>query len=198
MKKKFTPLPTVSLAEDSSYYKPVLHASRPVTPDDQAIHVMTHFRNVVAVTIQPEATIDEANETMISHGVRLLLVTNPENIIAGVITASDILGEKPMLHLKDFGGKREDIKVSDIMMSAEEINVLRLSDVLSAKVGNIVETLEEAGHQHLLVVESGNGAAQQTVCGIFSATQIGKQLGVPIEPANIARTFAELEKVINK
>ncbi len=34
------------------------------------------------------------------------------------------------------------------------------------------------------------------ICGIFSATQIARQIGLPIEPANIAKTFLELERAI--
>jgi hypothetical protein len=31
------------------------------------------------------------------------------------------------------------------------------------------------------------------VCGIFSATQIGRQLGMPIATFEVAHTFAEIE-----
>jgi hypothetical protein len=54
-------------------------------------------------------------------------------------------------------------------------------------VGNIVLTLKNANRQHALVVEPHEDAAlsgAEIVRGIFSTTQIGKQLGMEIQPTN--------------
>jgi hypothetical protein len=40
-------------------------------------------------------------------------------------------------------------------------------------------------------------ASARTICGIFSLTQIARQLGIPQQQVHdIARTFAEIEAVI--
>ena len=49
-----------------------------------------------------------------------------------------------------------------------------------AEVGHIVATLKAAGRQHALVAESGPDGTAQTVRGIFSLSQIARQLGVTI------------------
>jgi len=57
---------------------------------------------------------------------------------------------------------------------------------------HVVATLRRAGRQHTLVVEQ-NSNGQQVVRGLFSATQIARQLGVAIQTDEVARTFYEIE-----
>jgi hypothetical protein len=64
--------------------------------------------------------------------------------------------------------------------------------VRAAKVGHIVATLQSTGRQHALVVEQ-DASGRQVVRGVFSATQVARQLGVAIPTSEIARTFAEIE-----
>jgi hypothetical protein len=44
-----------------------------------------------------------------------------------------------------------------------------------------------------LVVEEDREANKQTLRGIFSASQIARQLGVELTTHEVARTFAEIE-----
>jgi hypothetical protein len=85
--------------------------------------------------------------------------------------------------------------VSDVMTVQSELEVLNLVDVLKAKVGNILVTLKASGRQHAMVVEE-NADGSQTVRGLFSATQIARQLGLQIKTAEIANIFAEIEAAV--
>jgi hypothetical protein len=84
--------------------------------------------------------------------------------------------------------------VGDIMTPAEHVEVLALADVEGARVGHVVETLKRAGRQHALVVES-NGT-RSMVRGIFSVSQIARQLGLPLQTSEVARTFADIEAAL--
>jgi hypothetical protein len=55
----------------------------------------------------------------------------------------------------------------------------------------------KAGRQHALVVES-DGRSRQIVRGLFSATQIARQLGATIQTSEIARTFSEIEALLSR
>ena len=57
---------------------------------------MTDFESTTAIIILPGDTVDEAHRRMIQRGVRLLLVVDEDRSVLGVITATDILGEKPV------------------------------------------------------------------------------------------------------
>jgi CBS domain-containing protein len=177
--------------------------SRPVRPvsivtlDAPALDVMTDLEKEKAVTIDPKASIDTANRLMMASGVRLLLVTEPPDRVVGLITATDLLGEKPMQVLGRTPGRAySEIVVQNIMSPAEEIEVLAFDAVRTARVGDVVTTLREAGRLHALVVAHSGSAATPVIRGIFSATQISKQLGIRVDTTQPAKTFAELEAIL--
>ncbi len=70
--------------------------------------------------------------------------------------------------------------------------MLDMEDVRRARVGQIVATLKESARQHALVVDR-DGGGRQRVRGMFSLTQIARQLGVSIQSSEVARTFSEIE-----
>ena len=132
---------------------------------------------MTAIIILPADTVDEAHSRMIQRGVRLLLVVDENRNVLGVVTATDILGEKPVQVAVQRGSRRGEIQVRDIMTPQERIEVLDMAAVRGAKVGHVVATLRKAGRQHAVVVERDR-QGRQTVRGLFSATQIARQLGV--------------------
>ncbi|MBS4098761.1 MAG: CBS domain-containing protein [Sulfuricella sp.] len=190
MQQQYTPLKTSNLSSATSFHQPAQIMPEKVTLASAAVDVMTDLKKIMAVFIPAERNIDTAKQRMIKHGVRLLLVIDDHNCVVGLITATDILGEKPMQFIQKHGGKREDILVKDIMTPREKLEVLSMEDVSAAKVGNLVATLERSGRQHALVVD--RDADLQKVRGIFSLTQIARQLGVQLETHEIVRTFAEI------
>ncbi|HJU21904.1 MAG TPA: CBS domain-containing protein [Casimicrobiaceae bacterium] len=159
---------------------------------------MTDLKRVSAVTIDRYASIVEANRMMVARGVRALFVADETRQVLGIITATDVLGERPMQFAQARGVRYDEIAVRDIMTPAERLEVLQLSDVLIARVGDIVATLRAAGRQHALVVDpAAEPATARTICGMFSLTQIGRRLGIPVQQVHdIARTFAEIEALI--
>ncbi|MEK7322082.1 MAG: CBS domain-containing protein [Pseudomonadota bacterium] len=195
MPQPYTPLAHTRLSPRATYARPTPPSNR-VTMDSPAVEVMTDLQRVTAVTVTAGASIELANQRMIAGGVRLLLVLNEDKNLTGLVTASDILGEKPLQYLRKRGGTFSDVLVYDIMIPQDQLDVLPLSDVLNARVGDIVATLTRFGRQHALVVEQTGGDGMQKVRGIFSATQISRQLGTEVMTAEIATTFAALEAVL--
>ena len=177
------------------YAQPSQAVPEKATLDDAAVNVMTDLTRVTAVIILPGDTVDEAHRRMVQRGVRLLLVVDQDRRVVGLITATDILGEKPVLAASQRGLRREEVHVRDIMTPQERLQVLSMADVRAAKVGHIVSTLQKAGRQHAMVVDY-DAKGRQTVRGLFSATQIARQLGVTIQTSEIARTFSEIEATL--
>jgi len=171
-------------------------ATRPVRLDSPAIEVMTDLYRVGAVTIGESASIDEANRTMMSRRVRALFVVDDARHILGILTATDILGERPIQFAQSRGIRHDEVNVRDIMTSADRLELLDIRDVERARVGDLVATLKLVGRQHALAVDMTT-TPQRTVCGIFSLTQIARQLGIPPQQTHdIAQTFAEIEAAI--
>ncbi|MEI7613786.1 MAG: hypothetical protein WCK63_12825 [Betaproteobacteria bacterium] len=172
-------------------------APKPINIDSPALDVMTDLRKVVAATVSSKESIPTATKVMIARRVRLLLVANSSGVVEGLISARDAMGEKPVNLLRDRRGARfEDLIVSDLMVPRQEIDVLDIDTVLHANVGSIIETLKQSGRQHALVIETDPTLGGQFVRGIFSATQIARQLGVPIPIEEVAQTFAEIATVL--
>ncbi len=192
MFRHYAALPSSLSQPGSGFCQPSQSLPQRVDLDDAAGNVMTDLKQVSAVLIRPADGVDEAHRRMVQRGVRLLLVVDETRRVAGIITADDVLGEKPLQMIAERGCRHEDILVRDIMTPPHRLEVLHLSDVRSAKVGHIVATLKKSGRQHAVVVEVGHDG-KQTVCGLFSATQIARQLGVALQTSEIAGTFVEIE-----
>jgi len=177
------------------FAQPTQAVPEEVTLDDPATSVMTDLARVTAVIILPGDSVDEAHRRMIQRGVRLLLVVDQDRKVVGLITATDILGEKPVLAASERGLRREEVLVRDVMTPQERLEVLSMADVRAAKVGHIVATLKKAGRLHAVVVDH-DAKGRQVVRGLYSATQIARQLGAAIQTSEIARTFSEIESML--
>lgn len=163
-----------------------------VTLQSPATDVMTDLRHTPAFTIDPDASADTALQKMMHAGVRLLLVVEAGAVV-GLITARDLMGEKPIRAAAERQIPRDAVTVAMCMVPQPQIEVLDYDEVLRSTVEEIVLTLRHSGRQHALVLETDGGPR---VRGIFSATRIGRQLGVDVTPGEIAHTFAEIEKLL--
>ena|SRR5688572_28000515 len=138
--------------------------------------VMTDFQERNIVTVHAATQIDQALEVMKHAHTRSAFVVDKDSLsIVGFITAYDITGEKPMLHLQLVGCthrtcSRDDVLVGDIMDPVEKWRVLDMKDVQSATVQAVLDTLSQAGKTHLPVVE--NAGDYQRLRGAFSAAKL--------------------------
>ena len=192
MLRDYSPLDWHLLKGGAGYAQPSQSVPDRVTLEDPALAVMTDLKSVTAVIILSGDPLDEANRRMIQRGVRLLFVVDQDRRVVGVITSHDIIGEKPMRVVAERGVRREELLVRDVMTPQESLQVLDLATVRVAKVGHVVATLKQSGRQHALVIER-DSAGRQNVRGIFSSTQIARQLGVAISANGVAHTFSEIE-----
>ena len=195
MLSDYTPLQLHTLTPGANLIQTDLQNCGHLKINHPALDVMTDLHLTTAVTISPDAGIESAEERMRRRGVHLLFVLDSDGALAGLITATDLLGEKPLQYIERHGGKHRDIRVQDIMTSRERLEVLQLADVQAARIGNIVATLQRCGRQHALVVATIEGC--EMVCGLFSASHIARQLAMEIVPAPIAQTFAEIEQELS-
>lgn len=192
MARDYSAIKPIALEADIGYAQPTQPVLDRVRIDSPAVGVMTDLTQVTAVIILPGDTVDEAHLRMIQRGVRLLLVVDADRRVHGLVTANDVLGEKPVKTAVQQGVPRRDVQVRDIMTPRASLEVLEMREVAAATVGHIVATLKAAGRQHTLVVDQ-DAKGRQRVRGVFSATQIARQLGIAITTEAVARTFADIE-----
>lgn len=89
--------------------------------DDPARAMMTDFSLVLTNTISQNETIDNALNKMKLHGVLILLTTDDEQQITGIISSEDLLGEKPIKLLQYSRVERCNITVKILMTTIKDI-----------------------------------------------------------------------------
>lgn len=191
----YKPLPVLSLTSNQCFVPESLNLAS-VAADSPASHVMTDLTRIPAASVVADANLTEANQAMIRRGVRMLFVTDSAHRLLGVITASDLSGERPLLHSQRHGLRHDELRVADIMTPVGQMESVAMDDVAHAEVGHIVATLKAAGRQHAIVIER-DAQGHLVLRGVFSATQIARQLGAQVGTTEVARTFAEIEAVIS-
>lgn len=192
MDREYDALPIRELGAGALIRRPSQAQAAKVSVESPALEVMTDLRRTTPATIRPQAPLAGANEFMIARGVRLLLVIDDQEHVLGVISATDILGERAMRVATGRAMRRDELTVADVMIPAEQVEVIALEDAAAARVGHVLETLRRAGRQHALVADG-----EHRVCGIFSLSQVARQLGVSVATGGeVARTFSEIEAAI--
>lgn len=173
---KYESLPTISILRNGTMLR-AQALPELVHLEDPALSVMTDFTLAPPHTILPTDTMDHAIKEMEISGVHLLLVINEENHFQGIISSEDVWGEKPIKLLQERRVDRDQLLVRAIMVPFTDITALDFTMIQSAKVGHIVKTLSEhKQHYALAVSPSTTDQNVQFIHGIFTASQISKQL----------------------
>lgn len=193
-------LPRLGITGDPVLARPAVSTGT-VKLEDPALNAMTDFLQAIPITVDDETPIDEALQHMIHAGVRLLFVIGRDSRLIGLITANDLLGEKPIRHMQaiecmDRTCSRREVRVRDIMTLAASWEVLDYGTLRRATVAQVVATFKAVGRRHLLVVERPPQPGQCLVRGLFSASRLERELGLSIDAICVASSFADIEKVL--
>jgi CBS domain-containing protein len=162
-----------------------------ITLDSPAILVMTDLTRVTAAVALPGMTVHEANRYMIQRGVRMLLVLDEQELLIGIVTATDILGEKPVTLAREQGVRHSNVLVVDVMTPVNRLDAFELHTVEGARVGQVVESLQRTRRHHALVTQQTNSGGTE-IRGLFSLSQIARQLGTSLHLPEAANSFAEI------
>ena len=186
-------LSTFRLAEGTAIAPASPWYAAPVTLESPALDVMTDLTKVKAATISPDRTLRQAEQAMIHQGVRMLFVVDEMPLLQGLITSTDLRGERQMSVGQARQLRFDEMRVADVMTALTLLDAIPYERLGHASVGNLVATLRDVGRNHLLVVERG---APPRVRGIVSRSQIERQLGRPIEVSEVPTNFAEVVQAL--
>jgi len=190
------PLTTFRLERGVSIAQARPPNSDAVTWDSPALEVMTDLTEVRAATTHPATSLRQAEQMMIYQGVRMLFVVTDMPSIEGLITTTDLRGDRQMRIGYERGLHYDDLCVGDVMTSLSMLDAIDLQHVRGATVANAVVTLKRLGRNHLLVVEAATGQTPRRVRGVISRSQIERQLGASLDITPIASSFSEIEQAL--
>lgn len=140
---------------------------------DPATFVMTDFRERSFFNVAPDEQIDVVLNKMKYAGLRAAFVMDKQSDrLLGMITAYDIMGEKPLRYLQSAGfTEHKDIFVSDIMENLREMLAVDVHEVEKANVQSVLDVLQKSGRTHLPVVEKKAGE-ELHLRGLFSTSMV--------------------------
>jgi CBS domain-containing protein len=145
-------------------------------PEDPALSVMTDFRERPSVTVSEMSPIDAALEHMKHAGVRSAFATDGAGLtVVGLITAYDIMSEKPMRFVQAIASARSDVLVRDIMQRISDWKVLDIKDIEQATVAAVARLFAETEPSHVPVVETGENG-EPRLRGLLSAARVRRLL----------------------
>jgi CBS-domain-containing membrane protein len=194
----YATLPTYRFAHGATITQAQPPQPGPVTLDSPALSVMTDLATVRAATIHPHTPLSQAEAEMMHQGVRLLFVVKELAWVDGVVTLTDLLGDRPLMLVHQRQMKHHDINVADVMTPLGDLDAIHEASLVHASVGDVVATLLRFGRPYLLVIEAGAPGAQARIRGLISASQVERQLGAPLPSLTIAATFAEITRALDE
>ena len=164
--------------------------------DSPASSLMVDFSRVHAITASETITVHAALELMRVNRIRALMVIDVNGAFAGIITAMDLMGRKPMAYANQAGIPLSEVLVKNVMSPKNVLKAIALTDVEKATLDDVLQVLKSLNQYHLLVVE-GTGQAMQ-LCGLFSATDFKRALDIDLGATIVAHSFSEIERVIHE
>lgn len=191
-----TALPTFRLEPATSLAQTQPQAHGAVTLDSPALQVMTDLTLVKAATTHPSASLRQAEQTMIYQGVRMLFVVSDMPALEGLITSTDLRGDRAMRIVAERNLHHDELSVADVMTPLALLDAVDMDSMQRASVGNAIATLKRCGRNHLLVLQAASAQTPPRVRGVISRAQIERQLGRPVEITPIASSFSEIERAL--
>jgi CBS domain-containing protein len=147
-----------------------------VDPSDPALSVMTDFRKRTSITVSENSAIEAALEHMKHTGVRCAFaVEDDRRVVVGLITAYDIMSERPIRHVRAVAARWRDVLVRDIMQNIQDWRVADIREIERLTVADLVQVFGDASTTHVPVVEVTD-RGERRLRGVLSAEKVKRLL----------------------
>jgi CBS domain-containing protein len=109
-------------------------------------------------------------------GVRSAFATDPaRNAVVGLVTAYDIMSEKPMRFMQSLATPRREVLVRDVMQPTTDWRIAELKDLEGATVLSVALMFEETQLTHIPVMETDD-SGERRLRGLLSAARVRRLL----------------------
>ena len=162
---------SASNIEEMAWPEEILSISR-ATP---ALHFFTDFKHNRPLVIDSSISAVDVQKLMKKAHVRLKFVIDEHNKFLGVISTDELIDSIIVQKISE-GYSREEVLVTDLMRSKNDLSALDYNQLANATIGDVISALKNSGQQHCLVVDKESNKIR----GIFSASDISRMLQLPI------------------
>jgi CBS domain containing-hemolysin-like protein len=146
-----------------------------VSTKSSALKIFTDFKFHNPLVIEAGLSLSEAERLMKKAHVRLKLVVDDNENFVGTISLDNFSEERIVLKVAS-GVRRDELKVSDMMIPRSNVKALDYNEVASATIDDIIHVLQDHGEQHCLVVDED----KHHIRGVISASDIARRLHIDI------------------
>lgn len=141
-----------------------------------AIEVFTDFKHHEVLTIEANTLAVDALNLMIKAHVQMKVVVTDNHDFLGIITTSELSEQRIVAEVAK-GNPRNEILVRDLMLPRASLHAFDYQEISHSKVTDVVNTLENYGLRHCLVVDRD----QHHIRGLISSSDIARKLHLPVD-----------------
>lgn len=162
--------------------------------DTPALHVLTDFLQTQPLMLEQQVGLEEAVTVMRKTHVRSVIVTDDKETFLGLLTLADLESRKVLSIASSMGTERANLSIRDIMTPREALCGVAYKEICRSRIGDLLNTLEHQGKQHMLVVDT----EKQQIRGLISASDLARRLKIPINVTNKVTTFNDILSVVTR
>ncbi len=189
-------IPTEELLGSPRIAYPDTQAS--LTLDDPATEVMVDFRASRPSVISGDLPLHDARALMRTTEESIKLVVNRAGEFVGIITLKDFLGKKALAKAHAMSVRLDAVQVKDIMQRTSQVPSIHTRHLRNVKVGDIVETFNQAQSEHFLIFENDSEHPDRSCLrGLISASDVALRLNISLESMARAKSFSDIVHAVN-
>jgi CBS domain containing-hemolysin-like protein len=159
-----------------------------LTLKSAAYDAMYNFDLALPYIIDGSTSLNDALLILKKTHVRTCFVVNEHHVFQGVISKARLSSSYVLKVAAKLGLKRADLMVSHVMVPLMQLHSVSSNIVESACVGDILQTMQSAGHEFLFVIDKSH----HMPCGYFDLIRLAKQVECPVRQVKLAGTFTEI------
>ncbi|CAM4101932.1 CBS domain-containing protein [Pseudoalteromonas byunsanensis] len=176
-----------ALAADTRF-DTALDCNAIVSLDSPASAVMHGFHQVPPQLIDTSTSVNDALLIMEQTHMRISFVVDKQKNMLGIISKARLTSSYVLRVSAKKGINRSEMSVADVMIPLSSLNSVNELTLRTARVGDIMKSMEAAGHEHLLVVSQ----IPARVCGYFDLIDISRMTGKVMNQYKPAGSFSEI------
>ena len=180
---------------------------RLVSPEDEdtltnnaaASELLKDFTRQAPVIVRSSREIQEVKKTLDVSGETFCVVINRNDEVVGILTLKDLIGSWPMSLANQRGSTIADIVARDIMRPVWRLPTIELGKLQDLKIDELITIFKGLHSDYLLVMDTvAVGAEEQVICGLLSADELSRRLGIRVTPDPGPGYFSDIVHAVRK
>ena len=170
-----------------------------LTNDAAASELLKDFTRQAPVIVRSSREIQEVKKTLDVSGETFCVVINRNDEVVGILTLKDLIGSWPMSLANRRGSTIADIVARDIMRPVWRLPTIELGNLQDLKIDELIAIFKGLHSDYLLVMDTvAVGAEEQVICGLLSADELSRRLGIRVTPDPGPGSFSDIVHAVRK